>query len=197
MKRYNSGNIVLVVLIVGAIGFLVYQLVKPLIKSIINVIPSQTTAPTEKLSVVGNICATGTITASQAGCGSDIRWKKNIEPIKNSLNNILLLKGIYYDWKTEEFPEKQFSTNRQLGFIAQEMQKVYPELIITDKQGYLSVDYQRFTVILLEAIKEQQKIIDKLQSAVGSLQTENQNLKAEYDNRLKKIEELLGNKSEK
>ena len=123
--------------------------------------------------------------------------EKNIEPIKNSLNNILLLKGIYYDWKTEEFPEKQFSTNRQLGFIAQEMQKVYPELIITDKQGYLSVDYQRFTVILLEAIKEQQKIIDKLQSAVGSLQTENQNLKAEYDNRLKKIEELLGNKSEK
>lgn len=48
MKRSNSGNIVLIVLILAAIGFFIYLLVKPSIKSILNVIPVQTSAPTEK-----------------------------------------------------------------------------------------------------------------------------------------------------
>jgi len=91
--------------------------------------------------------------------------------------NVMLLRGVNYFLKTKEFHEKQFTNTRQIGFIAQEIEKIYPEVVLTDKDGYKSVDYSRLTPILLEAIKEQQKIIDNQQSAIGNLQTENQTFK--------------------
>lgn len=124
-----------------------------------------TTSPTQKLYVAGNICATGSI----GGC-SDIRYKKDITPITNALSNVMQLRGVNYFLKTKEFPEKQFTNTRQIGIIAQEIEKIYPEVVLTDKDGYKSVDYSRLTPILLEAIKEQQKIIDNQQSAICNQQ---------------------------
>ena len=115
--------------------------------------------------MAGNICATGSI----GGC-SDIRYKKDITPITNALSNVMQLRGVNYFLKTKEFPEKQFTNTRQIGIIAQEIEKIYPEVVLTDKDGYKSVDYSRLTPILLEAIKEQQKIIDNQQSAICNQQ---------------------------
>jgi hypothetical protein len=134
-----------------------------------------TTAPSEILEVCGNAKVVGQIIANSSNlsagvtCSSDIRYKKDITPLTNALNNVMQLRGVYYFWKTKEFPEKQFPDTRQIGFIAQELEKVYPEVVFTDKDGYKSVDYSRLTPILVEAIKEQQKIIQKQQEEINAL----------------------------
>ena len=56
-----------------------------------------------------------------------------------------------YDWNTEEFEEKNFEEGRQVGFIAQEVEAVLPEVVRTDNHGYKSLDYARLTAVLVEA----------------------------------------------
>jgi hypothetical protein len=123
-----------------------------------------TQTPSQKLHVVGNICATGTI----AVC-SDIRYKKNILPVSNALSSILSLHGIYYNWDKEKFKDKEFTDKRQLGFSAQEIEKLFPEIVLTDAEGYKSVDYSRLTPVLVEAVKEQQQQIDYLKKELDEL----------------------------
>lgn len=145
---------------------------------------------TEKLEVFGNIKASGTILGSQVLCPSDIRYKKNIRKLDNSLLNILKIKGIRYDWRQNEFPEKNFSDKNQIGFIAQDIEKTYPEVVFTDAQGYKSIDYSRLTPILVECIKEQQNQIEELKSRVSEIDK----LKSDMTN-LKSV--LLKNDMEK
>ena len=67
-------------------------------------------------------------------------------------------------------------------------------MALTDKDGYKSVDYSRLTPVLVEAIKEQQKIIDSQQSAIDNLKAENQKQQTTNDKqetRLKTLEEYL------
>ncbi len=115
------------------------------------------TTPTQKLHVTGNGLFTGTVTAS---CGvlvcSDERYKTNIKPLTNSLSSILLLQGIQYDWKRDQFPEKNFPDKPQIGFSAQELEQTYPQMVHTDAEGYKTVDYTRLVPVLVEAMKEQQ-----------------------------------------
>ena len=117
--------------------------------------------PDEDLDVFGNGKFGGVVFAA---CGvlscSDIRYKKNISPLTNVLSEIQVLNGTYYYWDKENHPDKNFSDHRQIGILAQELEKVYPELVHTDKEGYKTVDYSRLSPILLEAIKEQQQMIE-------------------------------------
>lgn len=123
-----------------------------------------TNNPMQRLHVAGNICYTGTI-----GACSDIRYKENFSSLENSLQKIRSLNGMYYYWRQDEFPDMQFGKERQLGFAAQEVEKIFPELVITDSRGYKSVDYGRLTPVLVEAIKEQQAMIDTLIKEVKEL----------------------------
>lgn len=127
-----------------------------------------TTGPTAALHVVGNICYTGTI-----GACSDARYKTNFKQIPNALESVMQINGLKYNWKVSEFPEKKFTTDTQIGFIAQDIEKIYPELVLTDAKGYKSVDYSRLTPILVEAIKEQQIKIDNQQKIIEELKAEN------------------------
>ena len=88
-----------------------------------------------------------------ASC-TDIRYTKDITQLSNVLKDLQKINGIYYNWKTEEFPDNKFSKERQIGVIAQELEQVYPELVITDRNGYKTVDYPKLSAILIEAIKE-------------------------------------------
>ncbi len=106
-----------------------------------------TAAPTEKLHVIGNILASGSITPS------DARYKQNINTLQEALTNVLKLRGVSYEMKAEH-KEKGFGTGTQVGVIAQEVEAVYPQLINTSSDGYKGVDYSKFTPILIEAIKE-------------------------------------------
>ena len=94
--------------------------------------------------------------------GSDERWKKNIEPLTASLDKVMLLEGVSYDWKADEYPEMGFTKDRQIGFIAQDVEEVFPELVTTDSNGNKAVYYGQMVAVLLEAMKEQQEEISKL-----------------------------------
>ncbi|HTK81664.1 MAG TPA: tail fiber domain-containing protein [Bacteroidota bacterium] len=128
-----------------------------------------TTTPSQRLQVIGNICATGTI-----GSCSDMRYKKDISPLSSSLTKVLSLRGVSYNWRSDEFSEKNFTKDRQIGLIAQEVEKLYPEVVQTDANGYKSVDYGRLTPVLIEAIKEQQKEIDDLKAMIKLLAADKQ-----------------------
>lgn len=138
--------------------------------------------PVEKLHVFGNLRVTGTIcnTSGAITSCSDIRYKKDFSPIENPLQKVTQLKGLHYYWKTDEYKENNFSTERQVGFVAQEIEKIFPEMVFTDAQGYKSVDYARLTPVLVEAIKELKILNEELT---------NKNEKLE--GRLSKIEVLL------
>ncbi len=131
--------------------------------------------PQYPLHVVGNLGVVGTIYATAASVSSgvsacsDIRYKKEIITLTNSLDKILTIRGVSYFWKTKEFPEKNFTDDKQLGFIAQEIEKIYPEVVFTDKDGYKSVDYSRLTPVLVEAMKEQQIQINELRLMIEKL----------------------------
>jgi len=129
-----------------------------------------TTAPTQRLHVVGNGLFTGTVTAS---CGvlacSDIRYKTNVQSILNPLEKINAITGVTYDWLVNEFPEKGFTDQKQIGFIAQELEKILPEMVHTDEDGYKTVDYAKVTPVLVEAMKEQQTQIEDLKTQYESL----------------------------
>jgi trimeric autotransporter adhesin len=91
---------------------------------------------------------------------SDIRLKENFEPMSNALELVSQLNGLYYTWKKDAGTDKP----RKLGFIAQEVEKVIPELVKTDSEGMKSVDYVSVVPVLVEAIKHQQKQIDELKA---------------------------------
>jgi hypothetical protein len=107
--------------------------------------------------------------SSGAWTGSDIRWKKNIKDLNNSLLGILELNAVSYDLKTDEFPEMGFQTGTQIGLIAQDVEKVFPELVRTDDSGYKAVSYEKLSVILLEGMKEQQQQIKDQQKQIDDL----------------------------
>ena len=93
---------------------------------------------------------------------SDARYKTNVSTLNHALDSVLALRGVSYDWDKAKWPGKNFSEGRQVGFIAQEVEKIFPELVQTDNDGYKSVMYANAVPILVEAIKAQQKQIDDL-----------------------------------
>lgn len=101
--------------------------------------------------------------------GSDIRWKKNVETLANPLEKVLKLRGISFDWKREEFEGSNFPEGRQIGIIAQELEKEFPELVTTDGDGYKAIAYDRLTAVLLEAIKAQQEEIKGLKQEISKI----------------------------
>lgn len=103
----------------------------------------------------------GVVSASAYYYTSDIRLKNNISPIQNSLSKILKLEGIKYNLNNVE--------GEKLGFSAQELQKVFPELVKVGDNGYLSIDGTGLIAPLVEAIKEQQKEIDELKQKIEIL----------------------------
>jgi hypothetical protein len=142
-----------------------------------------TNGPTEKLFVDGNICATGLI-----GPCSDARYKRNVSTIDNALEKISKLRGVGFDWNTDDFRDRHFSDDHQIGLIAQELLEIVPEVVTKGTDGFYSVDYGRLTPLLIEAIKEQQKIIQTQNEEIGQLQ-------AKYSELDDKLNLLLEQKS--
>ena len=98
---------------------------------------------------------------------SDRRLKRDVVPLVDALDKVLQLRGVSFSWRREEFPQKRLNAGPQIGFIAQEVEEIYPELVFTDPEGYKSLDYSKLTPILTEAIKEQQAQIEELKAALA------------------------------
>ena len=107
-----------------------------------NVIIGSTSDNGYKLQVTGSIYATGSIVAN-----SDIILKKNILKIENALEKIKQISGYTYEFKADD-------SKRHAGVIAQEIQKVLPEIVNKGDDGILGVEYGNMSALLIEAIKE-------------------------------------------
>ncbi|MFL9483318.1 tail fiber domain-containing protein [Chitinophagaceae bacterium LWZ2-11] len=147
-------------------------------------------APAYPLDVIGDINAAGSVRASGVALTSDIRYKKNITGIQEPLSIIKALRGAQYEYRTDEFPSKNFSNEKQLGVIAQEVEKVLPELVSTDKEGYKSVNYIGLIPVLIEGSKAQQIQIDTLQQDALKKQATINTLQSELDSLKKQMAEI-------
>lgn len=106
-----------------------------------------TTAPGFKLDVNGSIGAVGALQAH-----SDRRLKKNIVRVDNPLDKLQAITGVYFDWRKDEFPAIHFEGGRQMGVIAQDVEKVFPEAVAKNKNGIRSVAYTMLIAPLIAAL---------------------------------------------
>lgn len=145
-------------------------------------IGSATTGGDVRITPFLRLSGSGCYTGTWNQC-SDIKLKKNISPIENSLYKILNLKGVTYQWRKEEFASYKFESGEKIGLIAQDVEKVFPELVRTESDGMKSVNYSNLTAVLVEAMKEQQKIITEQEMQIKKQEQELAGLK-EHQNSL-------------
>jgi len=144
-----------------------------------------TSSPTQNLDVNGNARFRSIASDSLTTATSDIRFKENVETLENSLEKVLKLRGVSFTWKNN--PE--YGT--RIGFIAQEFEKVVPELaFINPTDGYMGINYAEMTAVLAEAIKEQQTIIDAQNNKIDIQQTEIDVLKRKLEQLLQQFSEI-------
>jgi Chaperone of endosialidase len=108
-------------------------------------------------AILGSLWVNGTTYSS------DERFKQNITEIQSPLQKLMQLRGVEYEMKTDEFVNNHFQPGRQIGLLAQNVEKVIPEAV-SDNKGYKGVDYARLVPLLIEAIKELKKEIDILKA---------------------------------
>jgi len=113
----------------------------------------------------------GDIQANDVTTVSDARFKTNIQSIPEALDLVLALEGVRYKWDRDNFPLKNFDAMEHYGFIAQELEQVIPQMVITGSDGYKSVNYQKITTILVEALKQQQVMIDEKERRINKLES--------------------------
>ena len=146
----------------------------------VNGVGIGTTNPAQELEVNGDVLATSYLYSS------DERLKTNIEKILG-LDLIMLLKGVRFEWKKDG--------RQDIGFIAQDVEKVLPELVFTDPvTGMKSVQYGNIVAPLVEAVKEVNEKVDDNARAIASLEARNKELEAknkELEARLERLEKAL------
>jgi len=91
---------------------------------------------------------------------SDEQLKENISTIQNPIDKVNALRGVDFNWKE--------NGKKQIGVIAQEVEKILPELVEMRPDGYKGVHYDNIVGLLIEAIKEQQKQIDELKEKIDA-----------------------------
>jgi hypothetical protein len=137
------------------------------------------TVPTTALSGTYNISITGNAATATSLLGqSDRRWKKNIAPLGGALDEVERMRGVQFEWRRDEYPDERFPEGRQIGFVAQEVEEVLPELVRTDEKGYKSLAYANVTAVLVEAVKEQQRLIEQQRSELSTVQAQLAELRA-------------------
>jgi hypothetical protein len=102
--------------------------------------------------------STGLLTSTDYNSSSDKRLKVNIKTVNNALDTVSSLRGVTFDWKE--------GGGKSIGLIAQEVQEILPEVVMTDDNGYLGIKYTNIIGILVEAIKDQQEQIDTLRKQI-------------------------------
>lgn len=121
-----------------------------------------TTTPGYPLHVAGDTSGTSIYATADIVAYSDQSVKDNIRPIENVIERIEQSRGVLYD-------RIDSGHKNNIGFIAQELEVAFPELVVTNEDGTKAVKYQNTVAVLFEAIKEQQKQINELKELVNKL----------------------------
>ncbi|MBI4009576.1 MAG: tail fiber domain-containing protein [Candidatus Aenigmarchaeota archaeon] len=136
------------------------------------------TAPLDKLDVSGDIrvgtgttgCvkdADGTILAGT--CSSDIKLKKNIAPLPSVLDKVTQLQPVYFQWRSDEYPEMHMGNETQIGLIAQQVEQYLPELV-TEKDGIKQIHNEELPYLMLQALKDLKAENDALKARIAKLE---------------------------
>ncbi|MBI3671531.1 tail fiber domain-containing protein [Candidatus Azambacteria bacterium] len=116
-----------------------------------------TTTPAQKLDVVGNVQASSFLYSS------DRNLKENIKPLGSEAKKVLSLEGVSFDWKKDG--------SKSIGFIAQDVENIYPELVSTNPQtGLKSMQYAGLIAPLVEVVKSQDAKIKDLETRITNLE---------------------------
>jgi hypothetical protein len=126
---------------------------------------------TKKANIGGNLAVTGTVSGGGAYTNaSDKRFKKDIAKVQQATAKLQAITGVNFNWKQTQFPSRRFSAKLQAGFIAQEVEAVIPEVVLTDKDGWKSMAYSGLIPYLVEAVKEQAVMIDAQAARIATLE---------------------------
>jgi hypothetical protein len=150
-----------------------------------------------QLSGYGDLSVTRYIYSQGALVSSDIRLKKNVKSMNGMLASVSKLQGLTYDFKNtkedsalailnaiipkdekdkkdldkakKEYEDRKADNLNQMGFSAQEVQKIFPQCVKTDANGFLAVNYISLIPVLVEALKEQQVVIDAQKAEMDAM----------------------------
>ena len=154
---------------------------------------TQSSSYEARIASNGTMHLDSTLTQNSGSIGSDIKLKKNIQPVESALDTVEKLRGVHFEWKK--------SGKEAIGFIAQEVEEILPQLVQEadllgeEDETFKSLDYVSIIPILVEAIKEQQKEIKELKEHSHPAKD-----MCEFDGyqelmaRIEKLEENNGNK---
>lgn len=137
----------------------------------------------EKLYVYGDAYATGVWNTS------DRKYKQGIESVSSVKNDLFRIQPSSYHYRAEEYPQRNFDNGLHFGFIAQDVEKIYPNLV-RNVNGDYSVNYIEFVPLLLQALKEEDQQVQALQQKVNNLEAEKENTTA-LQNKLSEMEKQL------
>ncbi len=143
-------------------------------------------ADSEEVRINGNLFVTGTAGGSSSwSAKSDLSLKSNIMTISGALSKVLMLRGVTFNWKDTE----KFSPGSKIGFIAQEVDEVVPE-VVNKTDNLYSMQYGPITALLVEALKEQQKIISEQQELINTVKEDNTLLRKTNDEIKQEVEKI-------
>ena len=145
------------------------------------------TSPSYKLHVNGSVAGT-----SAYNNLSDARLKKDVSGYENGLDKVMQLRPVTFNWKQAEFPKMNLDNKNHVGFIAQEVEEVVPQVVTTadDEMNTKSIAYSDLIPVLTKAIQEQQKIIEVQQRAFDQQQKKIDDQQKQID----KLEKLIKKK---
>lgn len=120
---------------------------------------------------------------------SDRRLKNDIEPMESTLDKVLKLNSVSFNWN-----DRPNAIKKDFGFIAQEVNELFPEVVFNaGDEGYLGINYSRFPAILAKAMQEQQEQIEAKDTRINELEEQATDLNTrveELENQLKEVDEL-------
>lgn len=145
------------------------------------VLGSYAVDPLYRLCVLGDVKINGELFTT-----SDARMKRNIQPISDGLSKVMDLNPVSYEYKYDEYKSLESQEDVQIGFLAQEVEEIFPELVSTsvdtDNDGNTidakSINYVQLIPMLTKAIQEQQTIIEAQSKALKEHETLIQELRA-------------------
>jgi hypothetical protein len=134
---------------------------------------------TDKLQVFGDVrvgtSGTNGCVKNFAGtqltgtCVSDRRYKKGITPFGPALDRVAALQPVHFYWRADEFPDQHFGDSQAYGLIAQDVERVLPELVVTREDGYKAIDYSKLPLLTIQAIKELKAENDDLRKRIAEI----------------------------
>ncbi|KAJ1452955.1 hypothetical protein M885DRAFT_568002 [Pelagophyceae sp. CCMP2097] len=144
--------------------------------------------------------ATGTVSAQSFVTTSDKLLKTNVTSLDERSRRLLELRGVSYQWNQEAFPERWFDNATHFGFLAQDVEAVFPEIVRVDDAGWRSIQVDSIEPLIVEVLRDMRRALDALaqrsadidaqrEGAARDVQAQLRALDEKYDARLRALDE--------